>query len=110
MTMNTRVNYVVVFVTDMSRSVQFYRDRVGLPVRFESAEWTEFDTAGATLALHLGNEACRPGFGVPDLDAFHARMVANGVVCVRSPELVFGAKVAQYRDTDGLVFSVGQNQ
>ncbi len=105
-----RINYVIVFVSDMSRAVEFYRDVVGLPLRFDSPEWTEFDTAGATLALHSGSDGCRPGFGVADLDAFHARMMMSGVACVRPPESVFGAKVALYRDLDGHVFSVGENR
>lgn len=37
-----RVNYAIVFVSDMRRSVSFYRDTIGLPLRFESPEWTEF--------------------------------------------------------------------
>ena len=51
-----RVNYAIVFVSDMSRSVAFYRDAVGLPLRFESPGWTEFATEGATLALHASGE------------------------------------------------------
>ena len=39
-----RVNYAIVFVSDMNRSVSFYRDVLGLPLRFESPEWTEFAT------------------------------------------------------------------
>jgi len=45
-----RVNYAIVFVSDMRRSVSFYRDTVGLPLKFESPHWTEFETDGATLA------------------------------------------------------------
>jgi lactoylglutathione lyase len=55
-----RVSYAIVFVSDMSRSVSFYRDIVGLPLRFESPGWTEFATQGATLALHRSEE---PGAG-----------------------------------------------
>ena len=47
-----RVNYAIVFVSDMKRAVSFYRDIIGLPLRFESPGWTEFATDGATLALH----------------------------------------------------------
>ena len=47
-----RVNYAIVFVSDMKRSVSFYRDVVGLPLKFESPGWSEFATDGATLALH----------------------------------------------------------
>ena len=37
-------------------------------------------------------------------------MVAHGVPCVREPKEVFGARVAQYADPDGLVFSVGEER
>jgi lactoylglutathione lyase len=114
-----RVNYAMVFVSDMDRSVAFYRDAVGLPLAFQSPGWSEFSTEGAKLALHLagpreavppaeGAGMCRPGFSVPDLDAFHQRMLANGVPCLQEPRPVFGARVAQYCDPDGLVFSVGE--
>ena len=36
-----RVNYAIVFVSDMKRSVSFYRDVVGLPLKLESPGWTE---------------------------------------------------------------------
>jgi len=110
------VSYAIVFVSDMQRAVAFYRDVVGLPLRFESPGWTEFATEGATLALHatgldpddLAAGRCRPGLRVPDLDAFHRRMVENGVRCLQGPEEVFGARVAQYVDPDGLTISVGE--
>lgn len=41
-----RVNYAIVFVSDMKRAVSFYRDVIGLPLRFESPGWTEFATEG----------------------------------------------------------------
>ena len=47
-----RVSYAIVFVSDMKRSVAFYRDVIGLPLKFDSPEWSEFATEGATLALH----------------------------------------------------------
>src|SRR5262245_46797503 len=119
-----RVNYAIVFVSEMKRSVAFYRDVIGLPLRFESPGWTEFATDGATLALHAGQpntatpdspapEAvgrCRPGFSVPNLDEFHRRMVEHRVECVQEPKDVFGARVAQYVDPDGLMFSVGEER
>ena len=47
-----RVSYAIVFVSDMKRSVAFYRDVIGLPLKFDSPEWSEFATDGATFALH----------------------------------------------------------
>jgi lactoylglutathione lyase len=118
-----RVNYAIVFVSDMKRSVAFYRDVIGLPLRFESPGWTEFATEGATLALHAadapavaahdGRHAggqCRPGLSVADLDAFHQRMMSHDVRCVQAPKEVFGARVAQYLDPDGLEISVGEER
>ncbi len=58
------LSHTIIFVTDMARSVAFYRDVLGLPVRFESPKWTEFETPGTTLALHLadlpGQAPCSP--------------------------------------------------
>ena len=119
-----RVNYAIVFVSDMHRSVAFYRDVIGLPLRFESPGWSEFNTDGATLALHASQAStaagedpelepagrCRPGFSVPDLGVFHARMMERKVRCVQEPAMVFGARVAQYLDPDGLVISVGEQR
>ena len=50
-----RVSYAIVFVSDIKGSVCFYRDVLGLPLRFESPGWTEFATEGATLALHAAD-------------------------------------------------------
>lgn len=119
-----RVNYAIVFVSDMRRSVAFYRDVLGLPLRFESPGWSEFATDGATLALHASERAdagadaphevpagrCRPGLGVANLAEFHARMVASKVPCIQEPKDVFGSMVAQYLDPDGLAISVGEEK
>ena len=119
-----QLSYAIVFVSDMKRSVGFYRDVLGIPLRFESPGWTEFATEGATLALHAaGGEgsapdgargempgSCRPGLRVPDLDVFHKRMVEKGVPCLQAPKDVFGTRIAQYADPDGLAISVGEGQ
>ncbi len=119
-----RLTYAIIFVSDMQRSVVFYQDVLGLPLRFESPGWTEFATEGATLALHGGEgtesprdpalaEAagrCRPGLSVPDLDAFHRRMVEQGVPCLQEPQDIFGDRIAQYADPDGLVLAVSEER
>lgn len=119
-----RVNYAIVFVSDMKRAVSFYRDVFGLPLRFESPGWTEFATEGATLALHSSEGStsdaenrhhspagrCRPGLSVPNLDEFHKRMVEQNVPCLQEPKEVFGALIAQYVDPDGLVISVAEER
>ena len=118
-----RVHYAIVFVSDMRRSVSFYRDTIGLPLRFESPHWTEFATDGATLVLHLAESpppasatgeprpgSCRPGLHVPNLGEFHQRMIERNVHCLQEPKDVFGSRVAQYADPDGLTISVGESR
>jgi len=115
-----RINYSIIFVSEMGRSVAFYRDVVGIPLKFESPGWTEFVTEGTTLALHKSDAPapdretqraehagqCRAGFQVPNLDEFHKRMTEHNVPCVQEPAETFGVMIAQYVDPDGLVFSV----
>jgi lactoylglutathione lyase len=119
-----RLNYAIVFVSDMTRSVAFYRDVLGLPLRFESPGWIEFVTGGATLALHKsGGPAavaptspetpagrCRPGIAVSNIDEFHQRMLAHGVKCLQEPKETFGVRIAQYADPDGLAISVSEER
>src|SRR2546429_525081 len=99
----------------MKRSVWFYCDVLGLPLKFESPGWTEFATDGATLALRFSEESnpdrdnwrhtpagrCRPGLRVPNLDEFHRKMVERDVPCLQEPKEVFGARIAQYANPDG---------
>jgi lactoylglutathione lyase len=117
-----RLSYVIVFVSDMKRSVAFYRDVIGLTLKIDSPEWSEFATeGGATLALHRADGSpqegaespagsSRPGLSVRDLDAFHLRMVEHHVTCTQQPKDLFGSKMAQYLDPDGLAISVSEDR
>jgi lactoylglutathione lyase len=116
-----RLSYAIVFVADMDRSIAFYRDVLGLPLKFASPEWTEFANEGATIALHKATVTnsgmnadaapgtCQLGFEVDDLDASHARLQSLGVSCVRPPTAEpSGVRLAIYADPDGLRFIVAQ--
>lgn len=118
-----RLSYAIVFVSDMKRSVSFYRDVMEIPLRFESPAWSEFETGDATLALHASDQGnsgkegpqlepagrCRPGLRVSNLDDFHRKMVEKKVPCVQEPKDIFGVRIAQYVDPDGLAISVSQD-
>lgn len=118
-----KIQYAMVFVRDMDSAVAFFRDILGLPLKFQSPQWTEFNTDGATLALHTTAEAppnkltgdtpagvVRIGFNVDDLEHCHRRLIDAGVHCVKPPADIFGARVAQYEGPDQMVFSIGQNR
>ncbi len=118
-----KLDYTIVFVSDMKRSVEFYRDLLGLPLKFEAPHWTEFSTEGTILALHPADSitpersasghspagSCHPGFVVEDLDAFHQKMQTKGVKCIQPPRMEeFGGRLALYADPDGLPLSVAE--
>jgi len=52
----TQFRYLIKFVADMDKAVKFYRDVLGLQVKFESPGWSEFGTGKTTLALHPASD------------------------------------------------------
>ena len=59
-----QADYVIIGVSDMTRSVNFYHKILGLPLRFEDKEWSEFETGKTTIALHPAAKRRKayPGF------------------------------------------------
>jgi len=119
-----KIDYVMVTVSDMERSVQFYRDVLGFTLRFQSSEWTEFETGSTTLALHGGGKPqvqqkdseskagfASLGLNVPDIDAAFRTLKSRGVVFVMDPLLREREriKLAVFLDPDGLPISIAQN-
>ena len=117
------LGYIIVFVSDMDRSVAFYRDVLGFPVKHQSHKWTELGTGETTLALHLADVVepmhthaiipaghCQIGLTVSDLDAFHVEMVGKGVKCLQPPRKEDFGSLAIYADPDGLSFSVSEGE
>jgi lactoylglutathione lyase len=113
------LHYAIVFVKDMKRSIAFYQDVIGLALKFESPEWSEFVTGQATVALHKsqgdssGQEQgqagrCQLGFHVTDVETFHKEVTAKGVVCIMPPKKQDFGTLAVYADPDGLCITMLQ--
>ena len=101
-----KLNYVIKYVADMDNAVAFYRDRLGLELRFQSPEWTEFATGETTLALHAASDShpagsASIGFSVDDIDAFYSSAQANGVEFTAAPTETFGHRIARFKDSEG---------
>jgi lactoylglutathione lyase len=122
--MFNKMDYVMVIVSDMNRSVEFYRDKLGIPLKFQSPDWTEFQTEGTTLALHGGGAAkpsstapggnagtCAFGFNVANLDQTFSELTAKGVRFVMPPKTqeAEGIKLAVCIDPDGLTISFAES-
>jgi lactoylglutathione lyase len=115
-------DYIVIYVSDMQRSTAFYRDTLGLPLRFTSPGWTEFDTGSVTIALHttgvekLPAMPARPpagqahlGFVVDDLEAVYEELKARDVHFSLPPQKQpTGRTLAVLNDPDGLGITLQQ--
>lgn len=114
-----QLDYTMVVVSDMQRSVEFYRDKLGIPLKFQTPEWTEFQTGSTTLALHGGGVvsatppagdptkvagSCSIGFNVDDVEKTHQELQAKGIRFVMPPTQREGEgiKLAVCIDPDGL--------
>ena len=110
--MPPKLAYVIVFVSDMDRAVKFYRDTLGLPLKFSSPHWSEFVTGDTTVALHPASEqspagAVRLGFNVPALETFYREMTAKGVKFPQPPaKQDFGGVLASFEDSEGSLCTV----
>jgi len=120
-----QLDYTMIVVSDMQRSVEFYRDKLGIPLKFQSPDWTEFATGTTTLALHGGGVpstqppagdpsklagACSIGFNVDDVDKTYEELKAKGITFVMPPmqREGEGIKLAVAIDPDGLPVSFAQ--
>jgi predicted enzyme related to lactoylglutathione lyase len=112
--MTAALAYAIKFVADMDAAVRFHTTQLGLKPRFQSPEWSEFETGQTTLALHqasVENPAgtCQLGFRVEDMDTFISERRNQGVVVVSPPKSLHGQRIAKLRDQDGVEFSVSGN-
>ena len=104
--MQIKLTYVIEFAADMDRAVRFYRDVLGLPLKFQSPGWCEF------LALHPASEKnpagkLELGFGVPNIQQFHDDMSRKGVQFSMPPtKQDFDGMLAQFVDSEGAHVSV----
>jgi len=111
--MPTQLTYVMEFVSDMDQTVRFYRDVLGLVLKFQSPDWSEFVTGSTSFALHPASENNPPGkielgFGVPDLQAFYTEMVGKGFQFTQPPKMEAGTLLAVFSGPNGMEYTVSQ--
>ena len=104
--MQAHLTYVMKFEADMDKAVAYYRDTLGIPLKFQSPGWSEFSTGEVTLALHPAREgkpagSVELGFKMADLEKLHAQGEASGIRFVGPLRREHGANLARFLDSEG---------
>jgi catechol 2,3-dioxygenase-like lactoylglutathione lyase family enzyme len=108
------LDHVYYWVSNMDRSVQFYRDVVGLELaRRDDDNWAELGSGPVRVALH-GTKDGLPAetggatvaFRVEDLDRTRASLGAQGVAFVHEGEVEGYGRFALFPDPDGNLIEV----
>ena len=111
-----KVGAVILLVSNMEKSVKFYHDTLGLPIKTKSKDWTELFNNDTVLALHPARKKSKlktgsgilVGFEVSDLDSTMKSLRTKKVKLFKKPrEEPFG-KHAILQDPDGHLISIAQ--
>ena len=101
-------------VPDLSRSLAFYRDRLGLEVGYTSDSMAEFPAAGLVLDQEVGfkrDGAVTIGIGVDDVDSLFDELQARGVPVAEPPtDQPWGIRNFYVADPDGYVVEFEQSR
>ena len=111
-----QIDYVMIGVSNMEQSVEFYKNILGMPLKYKTNEWTEFQTRATTLALQLSKlrvpvaGASTIGFTVTDLDKTYYELKSKNVRFVMEPKLreEEEIKLAVCLDPDDLEISISE--
>jgi len=115
----SQIGQIALTVSDVERSVAFYRDALGVKLLFRAGpNLAFFDCAGVRLMLSAPEGEFRPGgggsvlyFKVPDISAAFAALRSRGVAFVDEPHLI--AKMPDhelwmcfFKDPDGHILAL----
>jgi len=109
--LSRRLSVVYLYVSDVRRSLQFYRDVIGLPLETDAADpqWAEAVLEGGVrFALHAAHEGAEPqvpgtvrvNFEVADIDGAAEQLQGAGVVVGDITREPYGS-FFEFRDPDG---------
>jgi lactoylglutathione lyase len=111
-----RMGAVILLVSNMEKSVKFYRDTLGLPIKTKSKDWTEFFNNDTVMALHPAKKKSNiktgsgmlVGFEVGDLEATVKKLKEKKVKFFKKPKEEPFGKHAIVQDPDGHLISIAE--
>lgn len=120
------LDYVVLIVSDLDRSLAFYTSTLGLELQHRAEEYAQMRAGTTRLSLYTRNAMTKTlgiegaprtsapafelGFKVSDCDAAFAELVAAGVQAVVPPTTrPWGQRTAYVRDPDGNLIELAED-
>ncbi|NOX44151.1 MAG: hypothetical protein GXO72_00190 [Caldiserica bacterium] len=111
-----RIWDVTLTVRDLGRAISFYRDVLGLELKYVFKDYAGFDVGGVELGLKTWGELEPPRGGEPvvnflvgDVDRACRELSARGVRFDKGPEdTPWGGRIALFRDPDGNTLQLTQ--
>ncbi len=110
-----KIGAVILLVSDMDKSIQFYQEVLNLPLKKRSDEWTEFFNRETVLALHplkhkekTGSSPQRIliGFSASDFDRIIKNLQEKDIIFFKKPREEGFGKHAIIEDPDGNLISI----
>jgi lactoylglutathione lyase len=111
-----KVGAVILLVSNMEKSIKFYRDTLELPIKTKSKDWTEFFKNDTVLALHPARKKSNlktgsgilVGFEVSDLGSTMKKLREKNVRFFKRPKEEPFGKHAIVQDPDGHLISIAE--
>jgi predicted enzyme related to lactoylglutathione lyase len=109
-----KLGAVILLVSDMNKSVQFYKEILNIPLKKKSDEWTEFFNKETVLALHpaknkekvKSGQHILVGFSASDFDQTIKNLQDKKVIFFKNPREEGFGKHAIIEDPDGHLISL----
>jgi lactoylglutathione lyase len=109
-----KLGAVILLVSDMNTSVQFYKEILNIPIKKRSDEWTEFFNKETVLALHpaknkeklKSGQHILIGFSASDFDQTVKNLQEKKVAFFKNPREEGFGKHAIIEDPDGHLISI----
>ena len=126
--MVNKIMAIALVVSDLSKAIEFYRDKLGLKIKTNEEGFADFETEGVTLALlekkvaedltgkgkvssdvNLPRPAILAWDVVEDVDALYQELKEKGIEFVVTPKTMpWGQRVAYFTDPDGNLWEISQ--
>ncbi len=109
-----KLGAVILLVSDMDKSVQFYKEILNIPLKKKSDEWTEFFNKETVLALHpaknkekvKSGQHVLVGFSASDFEQTIRNLQDKKVIFFKNPREEGFGKHAIIEDPDGHLISI----